>query len=67
MNTPAEARRLRARIYGDVTDLAWSMLIPIWTRPDNFQWLLENQPVHFAPCPNGMHWKTWNGHPDAPA
>lgn len=67
LNIESEARRLRAAIYGDVTDLAWSMLIPTWTRPDNLHWLRQNQPLRYAPCPPRMHWKTWNGHPDAPA
>lgn len=66
MNTPTEARRLRAAIYGDVSDASWAKLEVVWTDPDNFRWLLDNQPRHCAPCPKGMHWKTWNGHPDAP-
>ena len=67
MTTEAEARQLRARIYGDVTDVSWAALATVWTRPENLQWLRENQPVLCTPCPPGMHWKAWNRHADAPA
>lgn len=76
MTTEAEARKLRAAIYGDVSDASWEKLAPVWTGmgrdergnpQDNLHWLRQNQPVHCAPCPPGMHWKTWCGHADAPA
>jgi hypothetical protein len=64
MTTEAEARALRARIYGDVSDASWAKLATVWTRPENLRWLRAHQTPPF--CPDGMHWKTWNGHEDAP-
>lgn len=66
MTTESEARALRAAIYGEVADASWAALASVWTRADNLHWLRQNQPVHCAPCPPGMHWKTWCGHADAP-
>lgn len=51
----AEARRLRAAIYGDVTDTSWAALGAVWTRPENLRWLRQNQPIACAPCPPGLH------------
>lgn len=64
MTVESEARRLRAAIYGDITDSEWRMLIPIWTQPYNLRWLREHQTPPF--CPVGMHWKKWNQHADEP-
>lgn len=58
----SQARRLRAAIFGGISDASWDHIATTWLEPNNLRWLRENQPIHRLPCPAGMHWKEWNGH-----
>lgn len=47
MNAPAtesEVRQLRDNIYGKTTAQGWANCKDNWMKPENVQWLRENQP-----------------------
>lgn len=42
MNEP-EVRQLRAAIYGEISDESWAKVRGNWMKPENVEWLRNNQ------------------------
>lgn len=47
MNIPIDepaVRKLRANIYGEISDESWAKVRVNWCTPDNIRWLLAQRP-----------------------